>query len=579
MAQKEAIKKARDSAMRDVKLTGKSLGDDEGEVDTATWLRQQAKRQKRIDKARRLEEELAAREKEAEYTAKDLAGVKVGHELDQIAAGSEQVLTLKDAIIGDESEDDELENQDLRAAEELKERLELKKRKPVYNPNDVDETGEKKILAHYDEEISGKQRSRFTLDGLGSTQTEQAMRTETDADKELKGVTISLDFLKDDKPISDYVDPSEIKMRKPKKKKAKSTRKRALDDDDIFPANDEAMEVDTPPSALPNYKKRSLDDANFVDDEDLQTQLSKTRREALKKKKRMRPEDLARQLRDEEASAMDGVIESVEDASGLVIDETSEFISHLDPDAPQERSQRNPGQPSKPGPDIGDEDDDDMDLGESYGAIEEREDSDVETKNPNADLSTDVTATGLEEEGSLNKGLGATLALLKQRRLVDEEGHGHLNVAFRNQQEFLAEKHNREDDAERKARLQRERDRQSGRLDRMSAREREEYARQNNTHREQVESRAIQDLYNKEYKPNVELKYIDEFGRSMNAKEAFKHLSHQFHGKGSGKQKHEKLLKKIEEEKKREAMSSLDNSHHVATATGKKNQQAGVRLQ
>jgi U4/U6.U5 tri-snRNP-associated protein 1 len=549
-------------------------------VDTATWLRQQAKRQKKIDKARQLEEELAAREKEAEYTERDLAGVKVGHELDQIAAGSEQVLTLKDTIIGDESEDDELENQDLRAAEELKERLELKKRKPVYNPNDVDETGDKKILAHYDEEIEGKQRNRFTLDGLGSTR-EQAVQSEQDTEKESRGVTISLDFLKDDKPISDYVDPSEIKMRKPKKKKAKSTRKRALDDDDIFPADETAMEVDPPQSALPNYKKRSLDDANFVDDEDLQAQLSKTRREALKKRKRMRPEDLAKQLRDEEASAMDGVIKSVEEASGLVIDETSEFISHLDPEAPQERAQRNPGTSSKSRPEAADSDDDDadVDMEESYGAIAERDDSEAATKESNADPSTDVTATGLEEEGSLNKGLGATLALLKQRRLVDEQGHGHLNVAFRNQQEFLAEKHNREDDAERKARLQRERDRQSGRLDRMSAREREDYARQNNTHREQVESRAIQDLYNKEYKPNVELKYIDEFGRSMNAKEAFKHLSHQFHGKGSGKQKHEKLLKKIEEEKKREAMSSLDNSHHVATATGKKNQQAGVRLQ
>jgi U4/U6.U5 tri-snRNP-associated protein 1 len=573
-AQKEAIKKARDAAMRDVKLTGKSLGDDDGDVDTATWIRQQAKRQKRIDKARRLEEELAAREKEIEYTASDLAGVKVGHELNQIEAGSEQVLTLKDAIIGDESEDDELENMDLRESERQNERLELKKRKPVYNPNDFDETGEKKILAHYDEEIDGKQRHLFTLDGQGSTR-EQANQVEEDAEKQSKGVTISLDFMKDDKPVSDYVHPSEVKIRKPKKKKAKSTRKKADDDDDIFQGNDVAMDVDQPQSALPNYKKRSFGDTEFVDDEDLQSKLAQQRRVALKKRKRVRPEDIAKQVREEEASMMDGVYEGVEEAPGLVLDETSEFVAHLDPEAPQEQSNQNSSLPN--GRNI--EDDEDVNMEESYGAIDERERGEEDVNSPHTPSAEDVTATGLEEEGSLNRGLGATLALLKQRRLVDAQGHGDLNVAFRNHQEFLAEKQAREQDADRKARLQRERDRQSGRLDRMSAREREDYARQNNAHREQVESRDKQDLYNKEYKPNIELKYIDDFGRSMTPKEAFKQLSHQFHGKGSGKQKHEKLLKKIEEEKKREAMSSLDNSHHAATATAKKNQQAGVRLQ
>ena len=48
----------------------------------------------------------------------------------------------------------------------------MKKKRPVYNPNDIDESGEKKILEKYDEEIDGKEsknRSRFTLDGQGST--------------------------------------------------------------------------------------------------------------------------------------------------------------------------------------------------------------------------------------------------------------------------------------------------------------------------------------------------------------------------------------------------------------------------
>ena len=81
----------------------------------------------------------------------------------------------------------------------------------------------------------------------------------------------------------------------------------------------------------------------------------------------------------------------------------------------------------------------------------------------------------------------------------------------------------------------------------------------------------------------MQLKYLDDFGRSMNPKEAFKYMSHQFHGKGSGKQKTEKQLKKVEEERKREAQSNLDSGqgssmNSAVGATAKKNRQAGVRL-
>jgi U4/U6.U5 tri-snRNP-associated protein 1 len=195
----------------------------------------------------------------------------------------------------------------------------------------------------------------------------------------------------------------------------------------------------------------------------------------------------------------------------------------------------------------------------------------------------DITNTGLEKEATLDHGIGSTLKLLKERGILKTAESGDLNAVFRQKQLFLAEKQRREAEAERKARTQRERDRATGRLDRMSAREKEDYARSQNTFRDQVESRQLAEHFNKEYKPNVELKYIDDFGRSMNQKEAFKHLSHQFHGKGSGKQKTEKMLKKIEDEKRKEAQSSLDGSQigGMSNATAqqrKKQRQAGVRL-
>lgn len=59
----------------------------------------------------------------------------------------------------------------------------------------------------------------------------------------------------------------------------------------------------------------------------------------------------------------------------------------------------------------------------------------------------------------------------------------------------------------------------------------------------------IQDFKEKDgYKPDVKLEYVDDGGRMLNQKEAFRQLSHRFHGKGSGKKKTEKRSKKQQEE-------------------------------
>ena len=81
----------------------------------------------------------------------------------------------------------------------------------------------------------------------------------------------------------------------------------------------------------------------------------------------------------------------------------------------------------------------------------------------------------------------------------------------------------------------------------------------------------------------MELKYTDEYGRRLDQKEAFKQLSHHFHGKGSGKGKTEKRLKKIEDEKRREAQSLFDAGQNAGMSAAaaqqvKKRREAGVRL-
>jgi U4/U6.U5 tri-snRNP-associated protein 1 len=53
------------------------------------------------------------------------------------------------------------------------------------------------------------------------------------------------------------------------------------------------------------------------------------------------------------------------------------------------------------------------------------------------------------------------------------------------------------------------------------------------------------------YRPDIKLAYVDDSGRKINEKEAFRFLSYRFHNKASGKKKTEKRVKKqVEEEVK-----------------------------
>lgn len=594
-AKHDAIKRAQDAARKFSQLKGKGLGeaDEATELDTKTWLLQQKKRQRKLERERlrKLEKELEERDQAPEHTAEDLAGVKVAHELGDFEAG-EQILTLKDAGIDEnEEEGDELENQELREREALQDRLNLKKKKPVYDPHTTDDAEGATILKHYDETIEGKKRKLFTLDGRGSTTEEREAMRQSVGEK-LKSQSISLD-ISNDLPTSDYREMEEAIIKKPKKRKTKSTRQKLVDEDDIIPveapngskASGSAMDVDS--GRLEHEftpSKPAKEPTSFVDDEDLQANLAITRREALKKRKRTKPEDLVRQRRQESEEARNMMDEDVQaDEGGLVIDETTEFVANLrnSPEPQKRQTEATKHLPIVKNESPSAENEHDIDIDRSDNDTPDPEERfKRETSTPTA---PQLTGTGLEDEANINQGVGATLALLSQRGLIKNAANGDINALHRERQRFLVEKRNREADAERKARAQRERDRASGKLDRMSARDREEHARWENKQRDQAESRQMAEIFNREYKPNVELKYVDEFGRSMNKKEAFKHLSHQFHGKGSGKQKTEKHLKKIDDDKRREAMSSLDASqatgmNNAMGTTAKKNRQAGVRL-
>ncbi|KEZ44740.1 Uncharacterized protein SAPIO_CDS2835 [Scedosporium apiospermum] len=588
-----AIKKAREKAQRHAVMEGKGLGElgaGEEELDAKAWLMGQKKRQKKIAKLRRLEEEQAAAEAQAaaavQYTSRDLAGVKVAHDVSQFVDGDEQILTLKDATIDQyEEEGDELENLGLREQEKLKKNLDLKKKKADYNPLDMDNMDVQNVLSKYDEEIYGEKRKRFTLDTSGAV-SDLADILDTAPSKSSRGQTVNIDIIDENaRPSSDYLDISEIKVKKPKKKKTKSTRQKPVDADDFLlpeptPEDDQKMDIDT--SVKENARKRKSEDVNFVDDDDLQLALSMQRRNALKKRKKMRPEDIVKELKEADDSE-----EAVpEDDGGLVIGEVSEFVAGIKkPDEEDEkpRRHRQSAEPSASAPKAVSPSPDDNEDVPMNGYLPTQDEHDLREQ---ASKENDEKLSGDEdimEEKTISGGLGATLSLLRERGILKESDGAERHETFLKKQEFLAKKRRMELEIEEAAKHQRERDRQSGRLERMGQREQQEFARQQNTQRDLQASRKMAELFNAEFKPTFEIKYTDDMGRRLDQKDAFKHLSHQFHGKGSGKGKTDKKLKKIADEQRREAQSVLDASQNVGMSSVtaqqlKKRREAGVRL-
>ncbi|PQQ06020.1 SART-1 family protein DOT2 [Prunus yedoensis var. nudiflora] len=72
---------------------------------------------------------------------------------------------------------------------------------------------------------------------------------------------------------------------------------------------------------------------------------------------------------------------------------------------------------------------------------------------------------------------------------------------------------------------------------------------------EHKDTRPSSSSHQKETRPSkvyqekdIHIERTDEFGRTLTPKEAFRILSHKFHGKGPGKMKQEKRMKQYQEE-------------------------------
>lgn len=270
-----------------------------------------------------------------------------------------------------------------------------------------------------------------------------------------------------------------------------------------------------------------------------------------------------------------------EEEGGLVFDDTSEFVRAItyDPVAvKQEPVAENPlsKAPSEPLQDVKmdnvdesmeeleagevvvkEEEDEEAMLNAIENAIREQEAVDEAIRNGDAPV-------GTATEQNFSTGMAATLNILRSQ--------GVLATPNADQQERERVQLQRDLWLADYRRLVAQRE-----LDKAKTRggNRDQATREyENRLREQQEARANLEAF-KHYKPDVNIVYYDEFGRELTPKEAWKALSHKFHGKGSGKMKTEKRLKKIAEERKKEAMASGDTPLSMNQAFQIRQEKAG----
>ncbi|KAF8501230.1 SART-1 protein [Hysterangium stoloniferum] len=594
------IAKIRNRRELNASLIGTTLGEDEEVDDTMKWIKQSKKKAKELAKKRQEEMDALDKAIQEEYTEKDLAGLKVNHDFEALNEGEERILTLKDSRILD-GEEDELQNVELAEDERTKKNNELKIKKRDYTGYDDDEfvagnEGMKRaVLAKYDEDINGTPEIGFRLGGAEPKVLRPTRQMKEEEAARVNKSLLSIDYSKNF-DMADYQQESDVTFKKKGKKKRPSRRVVEVDPADNLPPIDNKMDVDEKPTT----RRRDLED-NLIDDDDIQAALARQRRSKIKKAKPLDPEEIARKILEErareqadDAARMDVEVKGEEadpsnptgEVDGIEFDDTSEFVRAIQYNPVVIKEEEKPARlPSARAESRVDPDRTRTDSPmETDQAVEELEAGEVAVKEEDEEdeamlnaIEAAITATEAEEmanggesivgtssEGTFASGMASTLTILRQQGILAAPSADQMERerVQRQRDLWLAE--------QRRRLVQREIDRSRARGSGKDQATRE----YENRMREQQEAREGLDHF-KNYKPDINIVYHDEFGRELTPKEAWKALSHRFHGKGSGRAKTEKRLKRIAEEKKKEAMASGDTPLSMNRAFQFRQEKAG----
>uniref|UniRef100_A0A1B0CRF7 Uncharacterized protein n=2 Tax=Lutzomyia longipalpis TaxID=7200 RepID=A0A1B0CRF7_LUTLO len=398
------------------------------------------------------------------------------------------------------------------------------------------------ILKKYDDEIDGGKKKSFTL---GNNLQEEQEHKRKLLEIKCKLSHKRLETLNEQliRPATDYYTEAEMaKFKKPKKKVKKSRRMLRADDLLPLPSEEQAggsrdlsrrhvvpndsMDVDLPP--VENVKIEPEDD-------ELEKMLSKARR--LKQKeslisKPINAEEIKREVKSEVTSDDEGVDTFDLQSNQITLNATAEFCRTLG-DIPTYGM-------------AGNREDNTNDLLDFENEME------VEEKEPESTRGTwnSVNTVQLEVEENDEQVVEDVdeVAILDEEPDVSAGVAGALRLAV--SKGYLERDDKNRPSNSRMAHLQAK----NYSIEDKTYTEDDKFGRRDRYH-----SGPSMDFKEKDsFKPNVKLEYIDDSGRVLNAKEAFRYLSHKFHGKGPGKNKIEKRLKKSEQEGLMMKMSSTD---------------------
>lgn len=488
----------------------------------------------------------------------DLGGVKVLHGLDKVMDGGAVVLTLKDQSIladGDLNEDvDMLENIEIGEQKQRDEAYKAAKKKTgVYDDKFNEDPGsEKKILPQYDDPVADE---GVTLDERGRFTGEAEKKLE-ELRKRLLGVPTNNrveDLNNVGKISSDYYTQEEmLRFKKPKKKKAlrkkekldidaleaeavsaglgagdlgsrKDSRRQAIKEEEARSEAEKRKNAYQAAFAKADEASKSLrleqtltvkpeEDENQVfadDEEDLYKSLEKARRLALKKQEEKSGPQAIALLATTSASNQttdDHTSTGEAQENKVVITEMEEFVWGLQLD--EEAHKPDSEDVFMDEDEVPGASEQDRENGENeVGGWTEVIDTSADEKPANED-NDEVVPDETIHEIAVGKGLSGALKLLKDRGTLKET----IEWGGRN--------------------MDKKKSKLVGIVD--------------DDH--QTDNRF----------KDIRIERTDEFGRIVTPKEAFRMLSHKFHGKGPGKMKQEKRMKQYQEELKLKQMKNSD---------------------
>ncbi|KAH9288466.1 hypothetical protein KI387_032583 [Taxus chinensis] len=519
-----------------------------------------AEREKAERLARIFEEQDNAEDTESDgdenmkHSGKDLAGLKVLHGLDKVMEGGAVVLTLKDQNIladGDVNDDiDMLENIEIGEQNARDEAYKVAKKKPgIYEDkfqNDINAV--KTILPQYDDPFK---EEGVTLDETGGINDESQKKLD-EIRKRLQGTTMGNraeeSLSQTGTSVSDYYTHDEILQFKKPKKKKKLRKKDKLDVDALeaeavasgLGIGDLGSRAGTQRRGLREEAKKAEaeqrknayetaynkaaeaskilrdekpldemkvdDDGDTVfggEDDELYKSLEKARQEALKKQTKSLGSGshaVARLAVSANQLKGDGQSQPSSEApeNKVVFTEMEEFVWGLQLD---EESHKPAAEDFFKEDDEGPEPIKEDVAPEAIGGwIELKK---VDSDHLKSDEEEEVAADEIIKEASVGKGLAGALQLLKERGSFNET----VDWGGRNM--------------------------------------------------DKKKSKLV-GIRDNDGPKEILLDRLDEFGRVMTPKEAFRKLSHKFHGKGPGKMKQEKRMKQYQEELKLKKMTTGD---------------------